>query len=381
MRAREDSLQDSPPVYSVEDSETALRIRLSGSFTIQGSQPDLPDISNQISTGRSVIVDGSSIELWDSALILHLKRLRNLVTQKSGVVRLEGFSSSVEALLDRAGENAGGTDLVTETDKEGPIVRLGDWGLTNWKGFSSFCVFLGEMAQSLSRFVRRKAIYQSADFLALLWETTGRAIGIVFLISFLTGLIMAFVGAMQLVQFGADVFIADLVALAMFREMGAMMTGIIIAGRTGSAFAAQIGSMKANDELNALQTMGVSPFDFIVLPRFLALVLMMPILAFLANLSGVFGGLLVATGFFDLTTVQYLDRTSNSLGWGSFLSGTVKSVFFGGIIALTGCYRGMAAGSSAESVGQAATSAVVTSIIWIIIADALFAVVFSIFGI
>lgn len=244
-----------------------------------------------------------------------------------------------------------------------------------------FLWFIGETAQSLGRFFRGKAVYQKKDFWSLLWETSGRAFPIVFLISFLTGLIMAFVGAVQLTQFGANIYVANLVALAMFREMGAIMTGIIVAGRTGSAFAAQIGSMKANEELNALQTMGISSFDFIVLPRLLALSLMMPILAFLASLVGVLGGLTVSTLFMDVTFTKYIHQTSISLGAGSFFAGIIKSVVFGAIVAVVGCYRGMNCGASAESVGKAATSAVVVSITGIVIADALFAVLFHIYGI
>jgi len=245
----------------------------------------------------------------------------------------------------------------------------------------NFLWFTGETVQSFTRFCRGKAVYQKRDLWNLLWETSGRAFPIVFLISFLTGLIMAFVGAVQLMQFGANIYVANLVALAMFREMGAIMTGIIVAGRTGSAFAAQIGSMKANEELNALQTMGISAFDFIVLPRLMALSLMMPILSFLAAIVGVLGGLTVSTLFMDVSLTQYIHQTSISIGAGSFFAGLIKSVIFGAIVAMVGCYRGMMCGASAESVGKAATSAVVISITGIVIADAIFAVLFHLYGI
>ncbi len=263
----------------------------------------------------------------------------------------------------------------------GIIERLGGRTIDSFRGLGLFPEFLGETALSLWRFVRGKAVFLGRDLLALLWENSGRSLGIVALITFLTGLIMAFVGAIQLTQFGADLFVADLVAIAMFREMGAMMAAIILAGRTGSAFAAQIGSMKANDELNALRTMGVSPFDFIVLPRLVALVVMMPALAFFGALCGVAGGMAVSVGFMDITPTAYLHQTATSVGGATLFSGIIKSFVFGGIIALTGCYRGLRAGSSAAAVGQAATSAVVTSIIWIIIADALFAIIFNLYGI
>jgi len=353
------------------------KLSFSGCFTIHDPFAEIPEIPEAKKGQSEALFDGSEIDEWDSSLIIQLDRCRDAFSAKGFSTKLIGFPGSIETLLGRTDS----TDESTpSSDGENFIHRLGGHGLEAWHGFCGFILFLGEMTQSVGRLIKGKAIFQRADLLHLLWDSTGKSIGIVFLISFLTGLILAFVGAIQLSQFGANIFVADLVSIAMFREMGAMMTGIILAGRTGSAFAAQIGSMKANDELNALQTMGISPFDFIVLPRLIALTLTLPVLAFLASLSGILGGLTVSVGFMDITMSQYLDKTSTSIALSSFLSGTMKSFVFGCIIALTGCFRGMGAGSSAESVGRAATSAVVTSIIWIIIADALFAVLFNLYG-
>ncbi len=372
----------SDPTIGVENKQGKFWLVFEGSFTIHHALPALPDWENAAAeTSGAIRLDGRGIREWDSSLILCLSRLQEALEEKGRTTELVGFPDSINPLLERARQVRREEPETGGAGKASWLMRLGGWGLSTYYGFCDLLVFFGETAQSLGRMVRGKAIYQRSDFLSLLWENTGRSIGIVFLISFLTGLILAFVGAIQLEKFGADIFVADLVALAMFREMGAMMTGVILAGRTGSAFAAQIGSMKANDELNALQTMGISAFDFIVLPRLVALAVMMPVLAFLASLSGVLGGMVVSVGFMDITSTQFLTQTSDSINLSSFLSGTGKSIVFGAIIAMTGCFRGMAAGSSAESVGSAATSAVVTSIVLIIVADALFAVLFNIFGI
>ena len=372
------------PSLQAEPLPDGMKITLSGSFTLHGDSPDFAKWKDALpaSKGTGATIDGAAITAWDSSLILLLVRLRRTLEERGSRVEWSGFPDSIEPLLARASVmDSGPQDKAVKEAGDPLLNRIGAWGLDVFCGFSKLMVFFGETLQSLGRLIRGKAIFQRSDFASLLWENTGRSIGIVFLISFLTGLILAFVGAIQLAKFGADIFVADLVAIAMFREMGAMMTGVILAGRTGSAFAAQIGSMKANDELNALQTMGISSFDFIVLPRLTTLALMMPVLAFLASLSGILGGMVVSVGFMDITATQYLTQTAGTIGAASFFSGIGKSIVFGGIIAMTGCFKGMAAGSSAESVGNAATSAVVTSIVLIIVADALFAILFNIYGI
>ena len=171
-----------------------------------------------------------------------------------------------------------------------------------------------------------------------------QALGIVTLISFLIGLILAFMGAVQLRQFGAQIFVADLVGLGMTREMGAVMTGIIMAGRTGAAFAAQLGTMQVNEEIDALQTMGIPPMEFLVLPRMLALMLMMPLLCVYADMMGMLAGLLIGTGLLDLSLVEYVNETRKAVHLVDFGLGLGKSIVFGALVALAGCLRGMQCG-------------------------------------
>jgi phospholipid/cholesterol/gamma-HCH transport system permease protein len=192
------------------------------------------------------------------------------------------------------------------------------------------------------------------------------------------GLILAFVGSVQLRQFGAQIFVANLVGVATAREMGALMTAIIMAGRTGAAFAAQLGTMQVNEEIDALKTFGFSPIDFLVMPRMIALIIMMPILCLYSDLLGILGGGIVGVSMLDISLVQYVNQTIGALSLTDFAVGLVKSCVFGVLIALAGCLRGIQCGRSASAVGSAATSAVVTAIVMIIVTDGIFSVLLDI---
>jgi phospholipid/cholesterol/gamma-HCH transport system permease protein len=229
-------------------------------------------------------------------------------------------------------------------------------------------------------FLRGRARFRGSDLLVVIQDCGPRALGIVTLISFLIGLILAFVGAVQLQQFGASIFVANLVAIAMTREIGCIMTAIVMSGRTGAAFAAQLGTMNTNQEIDALATLGISPMEFLVLPRMLALIAMMPLLTVYADLVGILGGAVVGIGMLGLGPMQYLEQTRDAVHASDFLIGIAKSVVFGVIVALAGCLRGMQSGRSASAVGLAATSAVVTSIVLLIVLDGMFAVILNVLG-
>ena len=204
---------------------------------------------------------------------------------------------------------------------------------------------------------------------------------IVTLISILIGLILAFIGAIQLRLFGADIYVANLVAIGMTREMGAMMTAIIMAGRTGAAFAAKLGSMQVNEEIDAFKTMGIAAIDFLVLPRVLALILMMPLLTVYANVIGILGGLWVSVGMLDISLLEYYQQTTQSVTLIDCSTGVFKSLVFGVLIAVIGCMSGMQCGRSSSAVGDAATTAVVRIIVSIVVTDALFTLLFESLGI
>jgi phospholipid/cholesterol/gamma-HCH transport system permease protein len=207
-------------------------------------------------------------------------------------------------------------------------------------------------------------------------EVGPRALPIVSVISFLVGLILAYLGADQLRLVGAQIFIADLVAIGMVREVGALMTGIIIAGRTGAAFAAQLGTMQVNEEIDAYQTLGIPPVDLLVLPRILALMLMVPLLTLYSGFIGMLAGMLIAVTIFDIGMFEYYHETLRALELKHFLVGLSKGTVYGAMIAYAGCLRGMQCGRSAEAVGRAATSAVVTAILLITIAASIMTIVY-----
>ena len=219
---------------------------------------------------------------------------------------------------------------------------------------------------------------RTKDFLESARECGASALPIVTLISFLTGLTMAFVGSVQLEKFNAKIYVADLVCLAMVREMGALMVAIIMSGRTGAAFAAEIGNMKLNEEIDSLRTFGLSPMEFLVLPRTLALFVMTPLLTLYADVVGILGGLLVGTQVMDFSIIHYFEQTQSALrGMWEIFSGLSKSLFFGLIIGLVGCYKGLNTGSGSASLGRAVTSSVVLSITLVVFSDALFEVLFN----
>ncbi len=204
---------------------------------------------------------------------------------------------------------------------------------------------------------------------------------IVSLISFLIGMIFAFVGVMQLNSFGAGIYTANLVSIAMVREMAPIMTAIIMAGRTGAAYAAQIGTMKVNEEIDALTTLGINPVDFLVTPRVIALVVMMPLLTMYGSLLGILGGTLVGTVMLDVTMIQFLHQAINAVGWNALFGGLFKSVVYGALVAIAGCQQGLACGGSAMAVGQATTKAVVQGIVMIVVSAAVLTVIYINLGI
>jgi phospholipid/cholesterol/gamma-HCH transport system permease protein len=282
------------------------------------------------------------------------------------------------ALAEAVPERKGARRELTEASV---LERIGTTAIGAAGSLTEMLSFLGEMTISSVRLFGMKARYRASDLFLLIQQCGAQALPIVTLISFLVGVILAFVGAVQLKQFGAQIYVADLVGIAMMREMGAMMTGIIMAGRTGAAFAAQLGTMKVTQEVDALTTAGFSPLEFLVLPRVIALILMMPLLCLYADFVGVLGGAVIGVGMLDLSWITYFQETVNAITLTDILGGVFKSSVYGVLIALSGCLRGLQCANSSSAVGDAATSAVVTGIVAIVDACGSFAVIFYILGI
>ena len=364
--------------------DDTLLVRLAGDWTIAEGIPSVEEVQKQADSGppvQRIAFDTQDLGRWDSGLITFLIKLFEQSSRSQIDTSREGLPEGVRRLLDLAAAVPEIKDARKEALREPFLVQVGKSSMDIARQTGALVTFLGESTIAFGKLFVGKAKFRRSDLWLTIQQCGVDALPIVTLISFLVGLILAFVGAVQLAMFGAQIFIANLVGIAMAREMAAIMTGIIMAGRTGAAFAAQIGTMQVNEEVDALITMGVSPMEFLVLPRMLALVVMMPLLCLYANLVGILGGFVVGTGMFDISFTQYMEQTRLALNLTHFGLGIFKSAIFGVLVAIAGCLRGMECGRSASAVGDAATSAVVTSIVLIVVIDGIFAVITNIIGI
>ena len=241
--------------------------------------------------------------------------------------------------------------------------------------------FLGQVLLSAFEGLKSGARYRTQDLGRVMADCSARAVPIVTVVNVLVGAILAFVGAVQLVKFGAGIYVADLVGIAVAREMAALITAVVMAGRTGAAFAAELATMQTNEEVDALEVLGLDAVDFLVLPRVLALLLMMPLLYVYGCVTGLIGGMVVAAGMLDLSAAAYIDRSYEALSWEHIGLGLAKSVVFGALIGMVGCYCGLYAERNAAGVGLATTNSVVVSIVGVIVLDAVFAVCANALGI
>jgi phospholipid/cholesterol/gamma-HCH transport system permease protein len=362
--------------------DATLLVRLTGSWQLQDALPSGDEVAQAMREAppvHRVAFDASALTAWDTGLLVFATRVLDECAAVGIEVDRAGLPDGVRRLLALASavpERRTGREHATPSW----LARVG--AASTVFGHEAVLVlrFVGETALAFAAFVRGRARFQGADFALIVQECGPGALGIVTLISFLVGVILAFVGAVQLRQFGAQIYVADLVGIAMATEMGAMMTAIIMAGRTGAAFAAQLGTMQVNEEIDALITMGISPMEFLVLPRMLALVLMVPLLTLYADLMGILGGTFVGATMLDLSAIQYVNETIQAVGVADFAKGLVKGTVFGALVAIAGCLRGMQCGRSSAAVGLAATSAVVTGIVFIIVSDALLTVIYNVLG-
>lgn len=372
-----------PGVVSFERADDAtLVIRFAGVWSLKAGLPSIAEVERQLAfLPRRIAFHTHGITAWDSSLLTFLTKVAELSRQRGISLDREGLPSGIRRLLDLAEavpERKGAQKEVIEL----PLLeRIGTTSIGTANSAVEMLDFLGEMTITFGKLLRMKARYRASDLFLLIQECGAQALPIITLISFLVGVILAFVGAVQLKQFGAQLYIADLVGIAMMRDMGAMMTGIIMAGRTGAAFAAQLGTMKVTQEIDAFITMGVSPMEFLVLPRVIALTLMMPLLCLYSDFVGVLGGAAVGTSMLEFSWTTYFQETTQAVALKDVFGGVFKSGVYGALVALSGCLRGLQSGKSSSAVGDAATSAVVTGIVAIIVACGVFSFVFYVLGI
>ncbi len=328
---------------------------------------------------RRLVVDLSAVREYDTFLVTFIHRLQQLAQRQEASIELVGLSTEMQRLLEffTRKENAFPAAVSSPVWQQF-FERLGNSVLRKVADWQAFFVFLGSLIRDLVRFPHR---VRWRELPILLFAVGVSAVPIVTLIAALIGVILGYQGAVQLHRFGADVYLADLIAISVTRELGPLMTAIIVAGRTGSAFAAEIGTMKINEELDALRVLGINAVQFLLLPRILAVVLAIPILSIIADVAGILGGLITALTTLDSTISGYLLQTQQALNYAHVFTGIFKSFFFGFAIGVVGCFQGLRVSAGSASVGRAATVAVVTSILVVIVLDAIFAVIFQVLGI
>jgi phospholipid/cholesterol/gamma-HCH transport system permease protein len=370
----------SPPAAALRiapQPEGALRLELAGRLEADGLKPvwreavaalrAAPDVPVTIDAGGVNYADGAGI-----ALLVDLLRQPRPATAP---VTLTGLQPRYQTLLDQFEPAHFRPQPAPPAQRAQLTESLGRSGAALGKRAYMAVAFLGETSQALGHALLRPGSVRWKDVLLACQRVGADALPIVSLIAFLLGVILAFQSAVALRQYGGEIYVADLVGISLVRELGPLMTAVLLAGRSGAAFAAEIGTMRVNEEVDALVTMGFDPVRFLVVPRVLAAFVMTPLLTLYANLIGLVGGALVMATF-GIPWVAYMRETFAFVGPSDFAGGMVKSFVFGLIIALVGCLRGLQTGTGAESVGLSTTSAVVSSLVLIVVADGMFAVIY-----
>lgn len=372
-------MTDQPAGYQlVTEVDTGVCLLLTGDWVQEAGPTDFAGVRTALEAQvhGKLAVDGAAVGRWDSTLIAFLLHLHNHCRQ-------EGLAFTPRNLPDSAGKLlALATAVDTHTPPQQPPTPLAETlnplrlvALARHRVVESLA-FLGEFAVAMVRLVTGRSNTRFVDFRHFCYQAGPDAFAIISLTSVLVGMILAYLGAVQLQQFGAGVYVANLVTIGMLREMGVLMTAVVMAGRTGAAYAAQLGTMQTNEEIDAITTMGISPMEFLVVPRILALIVTMPLLTLYADLLGIVGGGIVAGGM-GITPLQYINQSELALKISHLSVGLIKSVVFAILIAIAGCRAGMNSGRSSAAVGQAATEAVVTAIVYLIIADAAINIIFQ----
>jgi phospholipid/cholesterol/gamma-HCH transport system permease protein len=365
-------------------AEDTLTVVLSGSWKLTEQLTSVDEVQKTLDAapgiGR-VAFDTRQLAGWDSGLLIFLTQVNDVLTQKKIAIEAGGLPEGARKLLALAAAVPEKKDARKAEGKVPFFAHVGNETVDFFRSSGEMLAFIGDTVIAFLNLLRGRAQYRKTDLWLVMEACGGQALPIVSLICFLVGLILAFIGAIQLQLFGAQIYVADLVGIAMVRLMAAIMTGIVMAGRTGGAFAAQLGTMQVNQEIDALKTLGISPMEFLVLPRMLALALMMPLLCLYANLMGILGGMVVGVGMLDIGFIQYYNETAKAVNLWNLGIGLFSGTVFGVIVALSGCMRGMQCGRSASAVGDAATSAVVTAIVGIIVSTAVITVMCDLLGI
>jgi phospholipid/cholesterol/gamma-HCH transport system permease protein len=355
----------------------ALAARCTGAWTVRGIAELEPTLDALSAPGeREFIIDASAISALDTSGAWLLHRTARALGKPGRGVRIDGLRPEFDTLLRLIASR----DVVPDRGppaRPGVVASLGRQAWADLRNTLGFVSFIGEAFTALLRSVAQPSRIRWRAILYNVQSAGFDALPITGLLSFRMGIVIAYQGADQLQRFGANIFIADLVGLAMLRELSPLMTAIIVAGRSGSAYTAQIGTMKVTEEIDALRTVGVGPMDLLVLPKMLALVVVLPLLTVYTDITGVLGGMIMAQSRLDVTFDVFLRRLEEAIVMSTYLTGLCKAPVFAVIIALVGCYRGFQATGSADSVGRQTTLSVVQAIFLVIVTDAAFSIVFN----
>jgi len=362
----------------------AIKIEFLQPFTIVNLPhfDKLKPYSKTFGNTHRIILDFKNVQTFDSSLVLFLNEIKHWAKTNGVDIEVEGLSNSMLNFWSKF------SDFPVILPKEHTLVNpflqyfssIGEKATFILYDYLHFFEFFGELIRKIfGSFLKPKKI-RWEDFPMLFLKNGVNALPIVSLILLLIGIISGYQGAIQLKQFGADIYIADLIGISITRELGPLMTAILIAGRSGSAFAAELGTMKVSEEIDALKSMGFDPFKFLVIPRILSVTFSIPLLTMFGNLAGVIGGLISGLSILDITSVGYFTELQLAVGLDDIFSGLIKSVIFGFLVAAIGCFRGLQVKGGAEGVGAATTISVVSGIFAIIIADTLFTFIFDTIG-
>jgi phospholipid/cholesterol/gamma-HCH transport system permease protein len=356
----------------------ALAVELGGLWKITEDRPSWLRILGANKPAR-VQITLLELENWDSSLLLFLFEVEKWCVETKATLDASKLPPNMRDLLKQI-IAAQGKDVPVDRS-ENPIGLIGLAVFDVLAKINQISHFVGECTLSSVRLAKNPIRFRWRDCLAEMQQCGALALPIVGLIGMLVGLTLAYTAAVLLREFGADIYVANFVGLVMVREMGPMMTGIILAGRTGASYAATLGNMKAGEEIDAFETLGIRSIDFLVMPRIVAVTLMTPLLTLYANMLGIVGGLFVAAGLLSIPPTAYWVQMQSSVDMSDLVTGVIKAITFGGIVGLSGCLRGLQSDRSAIGVGRSTTSAVVTAILLLVVADAIYAVIFNMLGV
>ena len=370
--------QQTDAVLLVEENS----VRCTGNWTVTdlyALEQQLPGV--QWPEQAMLTFDLHEVQKMDtSGAWLLARTVRNLEAQGKQV-SLDGLSSGAQALLDLVREAGGVSRQITHAKRPPFLFALGQSSLLTLVRWGDMVAFIGEMGETAMRLLRHPIRIRWAAVLHELAQAGHKALPIIGLLSFLLGIVIGYQSGVQLRNYGANIFVVDLVGLSMLRELAPLITAIIVAGRTGSAYTAEIGTMQVTEEIDAMRSLGIAPMELLVLPKLIALLIALPLLTVYADIVGVFGGMVMANLQLDLTFGTFLERFDDAVSLDSYLVGIGKAPVFAVIVATVGCYQGFQVSGSAESVGRRTTLSVVQSILVVIIVDAAFSVAFSYLGI